>query len=192
MSVSFMTSPWLQNILGVLWQTVAGVDIGRTDVVRLGSGFDKTWDNTAKELTLVANAGFATQQTSVDVTVTAGAGATTLLDYNLANITSDSVAIVEGQSIVIDVRVESWRPGAVDTCGYCDATAHVIYHAAGALIKDDPNVVQTISLTWEDGVTITFSIVTLTTFRVTATSTTTTVRANVLLSHRAPRTRSAA
>jgi hypothetical protein len=192
-NVSFMTSPWLQHILGVLWQTVAGVDIGRTDVVKLGDGMYSTWDATTKEIELRAGVGFRTSETSSDVAVTAGAGATTLKDYAIGTITSDAgVAIVEGQSLFIDVRIEAWRPGALDTCGYCDFTAHVVYHAAGSVILNDPTVEQVVSSSWEADLTADCSITGNTTFRVTATSGTTNVRCNVLLSHRAPRTRSAA
>jgi len=53
--MSTFTSGWLAKIMGVLFRTTADVDIGRTDVIKIGSGITGTWDAAARELTIAAS-----------------------------------------------------------------------------------------------------------------------------------------
>lgn len=190
---TFKENPWAAKILGVeLRDADTGDKIGRTDVINLGDGIDAQWDATEQELTISANAGFQIVETAADVSVVTTGGDTTILDYDLSAISFDGVDIVDGQSLLIDVRVEAWRPGAsIDVAGYCDFTSHVIYHAAGSTFRNDPTIEQVTSSSWEAGLSADATIASNTIFRVYLNTTLTNVRAACLLSHRAPRTRSA-
>jgi len=62
------TSNWISKILGVAWYSLTTY-LGRTDLVRVGTGLRATWDATNAELTLDARE--TEDATSADVAVAA-------------------------------------------------------------------------------------------------------------------------
>jgi len=165
-------------------RAVIGVETNGRVPAALGETTERGTYGWLELLNYAISTGYMIDDTSADVAVTGGAGATTLHDYELADVATD------GQTIEVDIRIETWEGADNTNVATIHATAYILVDSGGSTILNSPSTEQTVLGTLEAGVSFAWAITANTILRTTCTSTVTDMRCSVKAAHLPARTRS--
>lgn len=164
------TSSWLRNILGVAWYSATAF-LGRTDVVRCGTGLRPTWDASNLELTLDARE--QEDATSSDVAVAADSSPHVIHSVDLPGTPANEDAVH------CYVRVRCWE--RVDRTNRMTGTAEFEVRLDPTTAVFEGGTVTFATTTTISGVSLSLAMSGDNTLQVSVTSTTTPVYASALV-----------